>query len=83
MRAVIVLAGLALTACAYDPPVAADHTAPQYLADLQACRQSVDARVDLQGRTTFPRFLMSPFTGPPRKRAGIRDCMVAKGYALT
>ncbi len=73
---------LFLTGCAYDPPVVADHTSDTYRNDLAQCRQTVDAKVDLVNRSTFPAFVISPFTGPPRKRADVRDCMVAKGYRL-
>jgi hypothetical protein len=81
-RLLPLLTVLALSACAYDPPIATDHSAQKYVADLNACRDSVGAKVDLEGRATFPRFLISPFTGPPRKRTGIRDCMIGKGYMV-
>ena len=78
-----ILAGfLTLGACTYDPPVQADHASAKYRTELKQCRDTVDPKVELQGRSTFPGFLISPFTNPPRERAGIRACMVGKGYAL-
>jgi len=83
MRQVFVfLIVLALAGCAYDPPLLGDHQATKYRSDLAECRTSVDDKVDLQARATFPGFLISPLTSPPRKRSGIRACMTAKGYVL-
>jgi hypothetical protein len=79
---VIVAASLTLGACSYDPPMQGDHAAEKYQTDLKQCHDSVDPKVELQGRATFPNFLVSPITVPPRRRAGVRDCMVGKGYAL-
>ncbi len=76
--ALILLAG-----CAYDPPVSGDHGTEKYRADLAQCRQTVDTKIDLLNRSTFPAFVMSPFTGPPRKHDALRDCMVGKGYNLS
>ena len=38
-RVAIAWAGVLLASCAYDPPVAGDHQAPKYVADLDACRE--------------------------------------------
>ena len=73
---------LSLAGCAYDPPMIGDHSTTKYRADLHACRTSVDPRVELQDRSTFPQFLISPATTPFRERAGIRICMIQHGYTL-
>jgi len=82
-RAVSALALLAggLAGCGdYDPPVAADHDAPGYQADLAACQTSGDAAADRLAKATFPMFVSYPFSLPYEQRVLISRCMAAKGY---
>ena len=79
---ILLAASLTLGACSYDPPMQGDHRVEKYQTDLKQCHASVDPKIELQGRSTFPNWLVSPITVPPRRRAGLRDCMVAKGYVL-
>ncbi len=67
---------------AYDPPVRGDHAATQYKSDLEACRTSSTETVRRHNAGTPGTWIISPFTGPPAVRAGIRSCMTGKGYTL-
>jgi hypothetical protein len=74
---------LTLSGCgSYDPPVRGDHTTAAYKADLDKCRATSSETVRLKNAATPGVWIMSPFTGPPKVRAGIRNCMTAKGYVL-
>jgi hypothetical protein len=73
----------ALAACsAYDPPVAGDHGAEKYKADLEACRTSVGHDVYVRNAGDIGTWVLSPVTGPGQRRAGIRSCMAGKGYVV-
>ncbi|MBV9654759.1 MAG: hypothetical protein JOZ42_09375 [Acetobacteraceae bacterium] len=77
------LAGASVAACAYDPPVAGDHTTPKYTADLEACRETAAkaAHHTVIGRGYL--FLSYPISYPIEKRAELRKCMTGRGYALS
>jgi hypothetical protein len=64
----------------YDPPVAADHDAAHYQADLAACQTSGDAAADRLAKATFPMFVSYPISLPFEQRVQISRCMAAKGY---
>jgi len=66
----------------YDPPVQGDHTAAKYKTDLEACRTSSSHAVYLKNAAFPGTWIISPITGPPEVRAGIRTCMRGKGYVL-
>ncbi|HEX2943417.1 MAG TPA: hypothetical protein VHO91_20355 [Rhodopila sp.] len=85
-RAVFLLSVLlpVISGCAaYDPPVQGDHASAKYKTDLEACRKQVGHAVYLKNAARPGTWVISPFTGPPQVRKGIRTCMVGKGYALT
>jgi hypothetical protein len=79
-RCLALAALLGLAACAYDPPMRADHAAPAYRADLKACRASGSRQANLVVSRRFPIWVAYPFTYPPEARRQIRACMEAKGY---
>jgi hypothetical protein len=78
---VLFVATLALAACASDPAVVGDRSAPKFRDDLKSCRQSSGKEVSLQDAKTFPGWLASPFTSGGEMRRAVRACMVGKGYA--
>ncbi len=74
---------LAIAGCAaYDPPIAGDHAADKYKADLEACRTASQHSVYLSNARSPGPWIISPITGPPAVRAAIRTCMQGKGYVL-
>ncbi len=76
------IASLALSACAYDPPMRADHATPSYQADLAACRKSGVAEADRRMNAFAYLFLTYPISYPFERRQRVRLCMQGKGYAL-
>ena len=79
----IVCAGVLLASCAYDPPVAGDHQAPKYIADLDACRETAAKAAHQAVIRRGYLFLSYPVSYPIKERAAMRDCMVGKGYTLS
>jgi hypothetical protein len=84
-RAVVVISALlpGVSGCgSYDPPTQGEHTSDHYKADLEACRTSSSQAVYLKNADNPGTWIISPITGPPKVRAGIRSCMQGKGYVL-
>jgi hypothetical protein len=74
---------LGVSGCgSYDPPVKGDHASDKYKSDLEACRTSSHHAVYLKNASSPGTWIISPITGPPEVRAGIRTCMQGKGYVL-
>ena len=84
IRASLILSALLLSGCgSYDPPIQGDHNAAKYKSDLEACQTSAHHAVYLQNAGDPGTWIISPITGPPKVRAGIRSCMQKKGYVMT
>lgn len=77
----IVLLALVTAGCAYEPPVA-DRAKASYAADLQACQDTVPSAVNARNAKRGLDWFSSPVRRPFQIRAGMRDCMAAKGYTL-
>ena len=77
-----VLLALGLSACAYDPPMQADHASAAYQANLHACRKSAAVAASRTVHATGPMFLTYPISYPIQKRIEVRRCMEGKGYKL-
>jgi hypothetical protein len=73
---------LALCACAYDPPIAADRGSPAVQADLKACRQAGDAQGAQEVAKRAYKWFLTPVFLPAEQHRAIRACLQAKGYAL-
>lgn len=76
------LLALVLSACALDPNVAIGRDVATYRTDLAACRASVGEAVDKENIKTGPAWAASPVRRPFQVRAGVRDCLSAKGYTI-
>jgi hypothetical protein len=84
MRRLLALtSALAVAACAYDPPVRADHQSARYQADLVACRKEGTAAADKRTVAYGYLFLSYPISYPIVRREEIRKCMQGRGYALS
>lgn len=77
-----ILLALSLAACAYDPPMQADHASAAYQADLHGCRKSAAVSASRTVHATGPLFLIYPVSYPLQKRTDVRRCMQGKGYTL-
>jgi hypothetical protein len=73
---------LTLAACAYDPPMRADHAAPQYQADLRTCQKDGTTAADKRTHAYGYLFLSYPVSYPIVRHQEIRKCMEGKGYPL-
>lgn len=82
MKRLLILLALPLCACAYDPPVQADHQSASYQADLKQCRKTGDAQANKIVKASGPLFLTYPVSYPIKARTQIRKCMQDKGYNL-
>ena len=71
---------LLLPGCGYSPPPATDTAAPQYEADLDACRASVSKAVNARNAKTGLRWFASGVTRWPDIDEGVSACMATKGY---
>lgn len=76
------LLAAALSACALDPNVIVERDLTAYRADLAACRASVGEDIDRENAKTGPAWVSSPVRRPFQVRAGVRDCLGAKGYTV-
>jgi hypothetical protein len=74
---------LTLAACAYDPPMRADHQSAQYRADLKTCQKDGTAAADKRSKAFGYLFLSYPVSYPIVRRQEIRKCMQGRGYALS
>jgi hypothetical protein len=67
---------LANVGCAYDPPMAGDHAAPKYQADLDACTLAAEKYT----KSLFYLFITYPISLPIEERARMATCMEQHGY---
>ena len=80
-----VLLGLALllTGCvAYDPPLAGDHAAPRYRADLLRCHKDVDSALTRKANASPTSAFAAAFASDKPEHDQMLACMAARGYAL-
>jgi hypothetical protein len=73
---------LCVCACAYDPPVQANHQSASYQADLKQRRKTGDEQATKIVKASGILFLTYPVSYPVKARAQIRKCMQDKGYNL-
>lgn len=78
----ILLSGLALAGCAYDPPMRADHALAQYQKDLAACQDAGEKEAHRRVMASGILFLTYPISLPIEQRIQTRKCMEGKGYKL-
>ena len=79
-RAGIVATLLLLAGCAYQPPLAGDHTLVKYKGDLKRCRdQAHVAVVQAAGKTPWTE-LQSIFWSRKPEHEDVLKCMLGKGY---
>jgi hypothetical protein len=76
-----VISLLAVAACGYTPPNAADENRPTYQADLAACQASGDKEAHRLVMTKGGLFLTYPISLPIEEHRQTSKCMDAKGYA--
>ena len=74
---------LALAACGYTPPNAADAARPSYAADLAACQTAGDKEAHRLVMSRGGLFLTYPISLPIEQSLQTRKCMDAKGYAAS
>jgi hypothetical protein len=72
---------LAVTACSYSPPNAADTARPSYAADLAACQTVGDTEAHRLVMSKGGLFLTYPISLPIEQHLQIGKCMDGKGYA--
>ncbi len=80
MRALMVCAMLA--ACAYDPPMKADHDAVKYRADLKKCQVQSANAINAVRNATVGSTLRNMFDSDQPIREDILKCMQSRGYSL-
>ncbi len=72
---------LAVAACGYTPPNAADRARPSYAADLAACQTAGDKEAHRLVMSRGGLFLTYPISLPIEEQLQTRKCMDGKGYA--
>jgi hypothetical protein len=72
---------LAVTACGYSAPNAADTTRPSYQSDLAACQTAGDKEAHRLVMSRGGLFLTYPISLPIEQQLQISKCMDRKGYA--
>jgi hypothetical protein len=78
----ILAVGFALAACAYDPPMRADHASAAYQKDLAACQDAGEKEAHRRVMASGILFLTYPVSLPVEQRVQTRKCMEGKGYKL-
>jgi hypothetical protein len=71
---------LAVVACTYSPPNAADATRPAYQSDLAACRTNGDKEAHRLVMSEGGLFLTYPISILVEEHIQLRKCMAGKGY---
>ncbi len=74
---------LAVAACGYTAPTAADRARPSYAADLAACQTAGDKEAHRLVMSRGGLFLTYPISLPIQERLQTRKCMDGKGYAAS
>jgi len=78
----VLAVGLALAACAYDPPMRADHASATYQKDLASCQDAGEKEAHRRVMASGILFLTYPVSLPVEQRVQTRKCMEGKGYKL-
>ncbi len=81
MKRLVLTAALLLGACAYDPPMKADHDSYKYKTDLAKCQKQAAKTAAYTNAGTPQAALLSVFNSPEPEHQDIRTCMQARGYA--
>ena len=81
-RRLLLLGLVPFGACAYDPPMRADHGSAPYQTDLRTCRKDGTAAADKRTKAYGYLFLSYPVSYPIVRRQEIRKCMQGKGYVV-
>jgi hypothetical protein len=74
---------LAITACGYAPPNAADTARPTYQSDLAACQTTGDKEAHRLVMSQGGYFLTYPISTWALDRREVRKCMAGKGYVAS
>jgi hypothetical protein len=74
---------LAVAACAYAPPNAADTARPGYQSDLTACQDSGDKEAHHLVMNQGGYFLTYPISIFVQEHIQVRKCMAGKGYVAS
>jgi hypothetical protein len=74
---------LAVAACGYSPPNAADAARPAYRSDLAACQDSGDKEAHHLVMNRGGYFLTYPISFFVVEHNQVRKCMVGKGYVAS
>jgi hypothetical protein len=74
---------LAIAACGYTPPNAADTAKSTYQADLAACQTSGDKEAHRVVMSRGGLFLTYPISLPLEETRQVSKCMAGKGYAAS
>jgi hypothetical protein len=82
LRRLILVAVLLLGACAYDPPVKADHDAVKYKSDLAKCQKQGAKTAAYTSAATPSSMVMALFKSSEPERQDVRTCMQSRGYVL-
>lgn len=82
MKRLLILLALPVCACAYDPPMQADHQSASYQTNLKQCRKTGGEEATKIVKASGILFLSYPISHPIKARAQIRKCMQGKGYNL-
>ncbi len=80
----ILLAGaLGATGCVSSYAPGVQGAGPAYQADLAACQEQSTTAVNKRNAKTGLAWMASPVRAPFQVRPAIRECLKAKGYAVT
>ncbi len=80
-RCFVLMAVLAAGACAYDPPVKADHDSVKYKSDLAKCQKQAAKTAAYTSGATPSAAILAQFSSSEPEHKEIRTCMQARGYA--
>jgi hypothetical protein len=81
-RHLILVAALAVGACAYDPPLKADHDSAKYKSDLAKCQKQAAKTAAYTSGATPQAAIGSLFTSSEPEHKEIRTCMQGRGYTM-
>ena len=72
---------LLLAGCAgYDPPMAGDHAAPRYQADLLKCRKQADVKARQVSGASPQSAIRAVFASDAPEHRDVAACMQSRGY---
>jgi len=74
---------LLVAGCAYDPPMAGNHQASKYQADLAECQEIAAKSAHHAVISRGYLFVTYPISLPIKRRIATRECMEGRGYKLS